>query len=142
MNTDIYQDSIIEWSKRNEHEGPLLDEDCRATMNNPLCGDRVSVELRLKGEGILEMGHQVKGCVLCKASSAHLAALAKGLTLDNMKSMRQDLDRALKATEDDTHDFPESHEIFRPVRSHKSRHSCVLLVYDTVIEALSSYRIS
>ena len=138
MNTDIYHDPIIEWSKRKEHEGTLLDSDCRATMNNPLCGDRVTVELRLKGEGILEMAHQVKGCVLCKASSAHLAALAKGLTLDNIKRMRQDLDKALKSPEEDPNDFQESHEIFRPVRSHKSRHSCVLLAYDAVIEALST----
>jgi nitrogen fixation NifU-like protein len=138
MNKDLYQDPIIEWSKRKGHEGPLLEPDCRATINNPLCGDRVTVELRLKGEGIVEMAHQVKGCMLCKASSAHLAVLAKGLTLDNIKRMRQDLDKALKSPEEDTNDFPESHEIFRPVRSHKSRHSCVLLVYDAVIDALSS----
>ena len=138
MNTDIYQDPIIEWSKRKEHEGPLLDADCRATVNNRLCGDRVTVELRIEGEGIGEMSHQVKGCVLCNASSAHLAALAKGLTLDNIKTMRRDLDKALKSLKEDTSDFPVSHEIFWPVRSHKSRHSCLLLAYDAVIEALSS----
>jgi nitrogen fixation NifU-like protein len=138
MNTDIYQDPILEWSKRKEHEGPLFEPDCRATMNNPLCGDRVTVELRLKGKEIIEMAHQVKGCVLCKASSAHLATLGKGLTLDNIERMRQELDKALKSPQEDADDFPESHEIFKPVRHHKSRHSCVLLAYDAAIEALSS----
>ena len=118
---------------------PSLQADCRATKNNPLCGDRVTEELKLEGKGIINMAHQVKGCVLCKASSAHLAAFSKGLTLDNIKRMRRDLEKVLKNPEEDTDDFPENHEIFRPVRSHKSRHSCLLLVYDAVIEALSAY---
>lgn len=138
MNTDIYQDPIIEWSKRKEHEGPLSDADCRATKNNPLCGDRVTVELKLEGKGIIDMAHQVKGCVLCRASSAHLASQAKGLTLEKIKTIRRELEKALKYSEEDANDFPKSHEIFRPARSHKSRHSCVLLAYDAVIEALSS----
>ncbi len=84
------------------------------------------------------MAYQVRGCLLCKASSAHLASLAQGLTLDEIRKMRQDLNRALKKPHLEHAYFPKSHIIFFPVRSHKARHSCVLLPYDAVIEALET----
>ena len=138
MSEDLYQDAIIEWSKRTVHSGHLEKFDSKGTASNPLCGDLVTVELNMEGETIQSMAIQVRGCVLCKASSAHLAELAKGLTLDKIKKIRHDLDMMLKTPGNDPTDFPESHHLFFPVRSHKSRHSCVLLPYDAVINGLSS----
>jgi nitrogen fixation NifU-like protein len=137
MSEDLYQDAIIEWSKRTGHAGYLEHVDKKGTASNPLCGDQVTIELRMEGEAIQSTAHQVRGCVLCRASSAHLAELAKGLTLDQIKKIRHDLDMMLKRPGDDPTDFPESHRLFFHVRSHKSRHSCVLLPYDAVINALS-----
>ncbi|MDB9823366.1 iron-sulfur cluster assembly scaffold protein [Deltaproteobacteria bacterium] len=138
MSEDLYHKTIIEWSKRTEHTSPLEKTDCEGISNNPLCGDRVSVELNVKGEAIQSMAHHVRGCLICKAASAHLASLARGLTLDKVKEMRQDLDKALKTVNGEPADFPENHRMFYPVQSHKSRHSCILLPYDAVIDALSS----
>lgn len=138
MSEDLYHKAIIEWSKRTEHTSPLEKADCEGTANNPLCGDRVLVELNIKGGIIQSMAYQVRGCLLCKASSAHLASIVKGLTLDKVKEMGQDLKKALKTVNGELADFPKMHRIFYPVQSHKSRHSCVLLPYDAVINALSS----
>ena len=137
MTEDIYQDTIIEWSKKTNHTARLEKVDSKATASNPLCGDQVTVELTIEGGVIQQMGHQVRGCVLCKASSSHLASRAKGLTLDKIKEMRQVLNKALKTQDLDPADFPETHWLFSPVRSHKSRHSCVLLPYDAAIDALT-----
>ncbi len=139
MNENLYQDPIIEWSKKTEHATHLEKADCKSTVTNPLCGDRVSVELMVKHNTIQYMAYQVRGCILCKASSAHLASLAQGLTLDEIKKMREDFDKALNKPHLEQADFPGSHSIFFPVRSHKGRHSCVLLPYDAVIEALEDY---
>ena len=138
MTKDLYHKTIIEWSKRTEHTAPLEKADCEGTANNPLCGDRVSVEINIKGEIIESMAHQVRGCLLCKASSAYLASIAKGLTLDKVEEIRRDLNKALRTVNGDLAGFPEIHRMFYPVQSHKSRHSCVLLPYDAVIDALSS----
>jgi len=137
ISEDIYQDTIIEWSKKADHTARLDKVDSKATASNPLCGDQVTVELTIEGGVIQRMSHQVRGCVLCKASSSHLAFLAKGLTLGKLRDMRQDLNNALKTQDLEPADFPETHSFFSPVRSHKSRHSCVLLPYDATIDALS-----
>jgi nitrogen fixation NifU-like protein len=138
MTEDLYQDAIIEWSKRTEYAGYLEHVDKKGTASNPLCGDQVAVELRMRGEIIQSMAIQVRGCMLCKASSHHLAEFVKGLTLDNIKKIRQDFDMMLKTPGNDPGNFSESLRMFFPVRHHKSRHSCVLLPYDAVINALSS----
>jgi nitrogen fixation protein NifU and related proteins len=137
MSNDMYHDPIIAWSKRKEHMGTLLNADCRATKNNPLCGDRISVEINLHRRRIKEIAFNVRGCILAKASAAHLAFLAAGLDLAGIGQLREIFKKALKS-KDNTLLFPESHGIFTPVRSRKSRHSCVLLPYDAIMEALCS----
>ncbi len=137
MSDDMYHDPIIAWSKRKEHMGTLQNADCRATENNPLCGDRISVEINLHRRRIKEIAFNVRGCILAKASAAHLAFLAAGLDLAGLGQLREIFQKALKS-KDNTFLFPESHDIFTPVRSRKSRHSCVLVPYDAALEALCS----
>jgi nitrogen fixation NifU-like protein len=115
--------------------GTLESADCCATENNPLCGDRISVEIELHRNRIREIAFHVRGCILAKASAAHLAFLATGLGLETLGQLRQIFKKALKAREKEFL-FPESHYFFNPVRSVKSRHSCVLLPYDAVMKAL------
>jgi nitrogen fixation NifU-like protein len=138
INEDLYQEAIIEWSKRTGNADHLEHVDKKGTASNPLCGDQVTVELKMKGKIIQSIAVQARGCVLCKASSYRLAESVKGLTLDNINKERHELDVMLRTPVNYPADFPESLRLFSPVRSHKSRHSCVLLPYDAVINALSS----
>jgi len=137
MNEDIYHDAIIEWSKKTAHIAHLEHADRKGTASNPLCGDQITVELRMEDGVIQSMAVQVRGCVLCKASSSLLAELAEGLTLDKIKMIRHDLENLLRSADDFPPGLPEGLSMFLPVRAHKSRHSCVLLPYDAVINAMS-----
>ena len=137
MNEDIYHDAIIEWSKKTAHIAHLEHADRKGTASNPLCGDQITVELRMEDGVIQSMAVQVRGCVLCKASSSLLAELAESLTLDKIKMIRHDLESLLRSADDFPPGFPEGLSMFLPVRAHKSRHSCVLLPYDAVINAMS-----
>jgi len=137
MNEDIYHDAIIEWTKKTAHAAHLEHADKKGTASNPLCGDQVTVELRMKDRIIQSISVQVRGCILCKASSYYLAELAKGLTIEKIKLIRHDLENILKSADDFPPELPEGLRMFSPVRSHKSRHACVLLPYDAVINAIS-----
>ena len=140
MKNDLYQSQIIEWSKKTDHVMPLPDANCRATASNPLCGDRISVEVRMDCEVIKAMSCQVKGCLLCKASSSILAEQAEGKTIHELRKISSDLDGALKSAKDDPGSFPEGFSLFSPVSSHKSRRSCVMLPLKAVMQAISEYR--
>jgi nitrogen fixation protein NifU and related proteins len=140
MNKDIYHDQIIQWSKKDDHAGRLKNAHCSATASNPLCGDRIFVELELAGDVIRYMAYQVRGCLLCKASSSILAERVRGLGFAELKNLSSELESALKALNDDPGSFPEAYRMFFPVRFHKSRHLCVLLPFEAVIKAVSEGR--
>jgi nitrogen fixation protein NifU and related proteins len=139
MNENIYQSQIIEWAKKADHVAGLKNAGCRATASNPLCGDRISVELELAGNIIKSMAYQVRGCLLCKASSSVLAELVIGMGFDELKEMGSALEGALKSSGGEQGSFPEGYRMFFPVRLHKSRHSCVMLPFEAVIQAVSDF---
>jgi len=137
MSNDLYHDRIIEWSKKNDHNRRLENPDCSATVSNPLCGDRVTVELEIEADVLKAMSCRVKGCLLCKASGSVLAELATGMRFNELKTMVSDLERALRSQADNPESFPEAYRMFYPVKAHKSRHSCVLLPFEAVIKSVS-----
>lgn len=137
MDDAIYNDSIKSLSNELMYAERIDYPDCEATLNNPLCGDQVTIQLRLEDQHIADFRHQVHGCMLCKASASLLASCARGMTLHDIVELRQSLTEAIKPTSEEVV-FQACHEIFRPVRKHRSRHSCVLLPYDAAIQALSS----
>jgi nitrogen fixation protein NifU and related proteins len=139
MNEELYQKQIIELSKKADHSVRLDNANCSCTVSNPLCGDRITVELQLDGEKIKSIACQVRGCLLCKASTSVLSEIADGMTLEQVKRVAFDLSQALKASSDNPECFPAEYRMFYPVRPRKSRHSCVMLPFDGVVKAISEY---
>ncbi|MBN2374224.1 iron-sulfur cluster assembly scaffold protein [bacterium] len=137
MNNDLYHDQIIKWSKKTDNNKRLENPDCSATVSNPLCGDRVTIEVEIEGDVIKDMSCQIKGCMLCRASGSILAKLAGGMKYSELKNMALDLEQALKSQTDNPESFPETYRMFYPVKKHRSRHSCVLLPFEGVIKSVS-----
>ncbi len=131
MGEGLYSLALKEWANRKEFSHPLTDPQFKLTVNNPLCGDRVTVELKTIEGKIQSISFQVRGCLLCKASCFYLASIAKGLDLMSIKKMRLTFEKSLK----EQTGFLKSHQMFWEVKNYKSRHSCVLLPYDAIIKA-------
>ncbi|WP_439614285.1 iron-sulfur cluster assembly scaffold protein, partial [Reyranella sp.] len=67
MSDQLYQERIVALAKAKTGAGKLAESTKTARRDNPLCGDRVIIDVRLDGEGrIAEIGHQVRGCLLCQ----------------------------------------------------------------------------
>ena len=140
MKDDLYQADILAWAKKCKDTPAPGNIDCLATVHNALCGDRVTVELSLKKNIIADIACRVKGCMLSKASAAHMVHLLKGRPISMADELYQTLKTALNSERDTPTAFPETHRLFYPVRSRKSRHTCVLLPYQAVLEALASQK--
>lgn len=135
MTDQIYQDRIVALAKAKTGAGKLASPTRSARRDNPLCGDRVVVDVRLDEAGkITEIGHQVRGCLLCQASASALASVAVGRNAAGIEKIRLDADRALGRDEGEP---GEPFAAFTPVRSHKSRHECVLLPFEALQEAMT-----
>lgn len=74
----LYQDAILEHNKAPRHAVGLSAPTHRAEGNNPLCGDRVTISLRIADGRIVEVGCEVKGCAICRASGSMLAEAIDG----------------------------------------------------------------
>jgi nitrogen fixation protein NifU and related proteins len=139
MSEELYQEQIIQWSKKADNKARLDILNCGCTVKNPLCGDQISVELLVSDGQINASAIQVRGCLLSKASTSILNESLKGKTLDQVKKAGFDLEHALRSSSGGPECFPEEYRLFYPVRERKSRHSCVLLPFEAVIKAFSQY---
>ena len=135
-----YHAAIMSAAHRATGRGRLEAPDASAMVDNPLCGDRVTVDIRRAGPGegdpVLEIGHVVRGCVLCEAAATVIAEAGTGALASDLRAAS---DRVRDMLE---HDGPppegkwQKAEMFLPVRPHPSRHDCVLLPFQALLEAL------
>lgn len=135
MSDELYQDKIVTLAKAKTGAGKLAAPTKTARRDNPLCGDRVIVDVTLDDAGrITEIGHQVRGCLLCQASASALASLAVGKDAAGIAEIRHDAERAIGREEGTPR---EPFAAFAPVAAHKSRQECVLLPLEALKDALS-----
>jgi nitrogen fixation protein NifU and related proteins len=77
---DMYQEVILEHAKSPRNYRALASPARRAEGFNPLCGDRCTVYLALKGEVIEDIAFQGNGCAISRASASMLTQALKGKT--------------------------------------------------------------
>lgn len=138
MSEGIYHDEIKTLAKSDSGPGKLEQPDSQVTIDNPLCGDRVRIELCVDGDRISAEAHNVKGCLLCRASANAIGSAAVGLSAADVDKVSGALKAMLKG--DSLNEWPlpgwEALDLFQPVSSHKSRHECVMLPFKALAAAL------
>ena len=135
MSDQLYQDRIVALAKAKTGAGKLASPTKSVRRDNPLCGDRITIDVVLDKKGhITEIAHQVRGCLLCQASASALASVAVGRNKAGIDAIRHDAERAIGREEGSA---GEPFAAFAPVKAHKSRHECVLLPLEALADALS-----
>ncbi len=76
----LYQEMILDHSKRPRNFRALEDPCRHAEGYNPLCGDKVTVFVRMEGDRIVDIGFQGSGCAISTASASLLTETLKGKT--------------------------------------------------------------
>jgi nitrogen fixation NifU-like protein len=130
----LYGDALRALAEAGKASGRLAGADATATVDNPLCGDRVTVDVAFAGDRIAAVGHEVKGCLLCEAAAAVVAAEACGHGRAEIADWPRQVKAYLK-----TADAPAplaGLEPFAPVRRFRSRHRCVALAFEALARAL------
>lgn len=76
--TELYQQIIVEHNKSPRNYRRLEPADKTAQGNNPLCGDRIEVFVKLDGDRIADVAFQGKGCAISQASASLMTGAVKG----------------------------------------------------------------
>jgi nitrogen fixation NifU-like protein len=77
---ELYQELILDHTKRPRNFGPLPGANRRAEGHNPLCGDRATVFVRLEGDKVADVRFQGAGCSISTASASMMTESVKGKT--------------------------------------------------------------
>jgi len=135
----LYQDIILEHRKDPRNFGHLDKPTCRAEGFNPLCGDRVTIELILDEaeKKVKESAFVGEGCSICMASASMLTEEIEGKEtckvleeIQNLRDVIQDKKDA-KAIEGDM-------EALMGVKNFPVRIKCALLPWTTLKDAIEA----
>lgn len=76
----LYQDVILEHNRAPRNFRRMDDADRHAEGRNPMCGDQLTVWLKLDGDVIADVSFHGSGCAISKASASIMTAAVKGKT--------------------------------------------------------------
>ncbi|HEV8017809.1 MAG TPA: SUF system NifU family Fe-S cluster assembly protein [Steroidobacteraceae bacterium] len=75
---DLYRDVILDHNRHPRNVGRIEHADGRADGENPLCGDRLTLTVRMNGERIEDIRFEGKGCAISTASASLMTEAVKG----------------------------------------------------------------
>ena len=83
----LYQEIILEHNRRPRNFGPLEGADRTIEGRNPLCGDELSLQLRMDGETIAGIGFTARGCAISRASASMMTDAVKGRSREDAERL-------------------------------------------------------
>ncbi len=146
MIEDIYQKELLMLAAQACGAGRLEHADAEASVDNPMCGDRIDVQIAFaEKQRISGFTYEVRACVLCQASASLLGRHLPGLAAGEIAAMEKELREYLNNDQEQkANEKPSIAEFvkFAPVRQVKSRHNCVMLPFQAIREALRKAQLS
>ena len=134
---DLYQEVILDHNRSPRNFGRLDDADLQADGHNPLCGDRLSITLKLTGDRVTDLRFEGSGCAISKASASLMTEGVKGLTLDDLHRL---FERFHRLVTDRTAPVDDAGlgklAVFARVRDYPARVKCAILAWHTLRAAV------
>lgn len=84
---DLYQEVILDHNKRPRNFGALDDASRTAEGHNPLCGDRLTLYVKLDGDRLIDVRFSGSGCAISKASASMMTDAIKGRTVAEVDAL-------------------------------------------------------
>ena len=85
--TELYQNVILEHNRSPRNYRAMPDADRKADGHNPLCGDQVTVWVRMEGDVIGDVSFQGAGCAISRASASLMTGAVKGKSRSEVQGM-------------------------------------------------------
>jgi nitrogen fixation NifU-like protein len=85
--TDLYQEVILDHNRRPRNFRAMEGASRTQEGYNPLCGDRLTLYVKLDGDRIGDVSFQGTGCAISKASASLMTDAVKGKTVEEARAM-------------------------------------------------------
>jgi nitrogen fixation NifU-like protein len=138
MELGIYNARMLRLAAEASGAGRLPEPAASAEIVNPVCGDRITVDVRTAEARIAAIGYEVHACVLTQASASLLGRHAAGRTAAEIRDVAQQIEAMLRAEGAPPGGDWADYAALEPVRAHASRHECVMLPLRALLGALAA----
>src|ERR1700683_5213049 len=135
---DLYRDVILDHNRKPRNFGVLEPADATVEGFNPLCGDRLTVRLKMDGDKISDIRFEGQGCAISTASASLMTEAVKGKTRAEALHL---FDRVHELLTDDAAPPPDDLgklAALSGVREYPARVKCASLCWHTLASALRS----
>jgi nitrogen fixation protein NifU and related proteins len=133
--SDLYQETIVDHSKRPRNKGVLEHPTHSAEGYNPLCGDRLTLQLNVENGRVTGAAFQGVGCAISTASASLMTDTIKGKTPEEVEKTFETFHQLLTEDRLPTADLGKL-AVFSGVREYPMRVKCATLAWHTLRAAL------
>jgi nitrogen fixation protein NifU and related proteins len=136
---ELYQEIILDHSKRPRNFGSLADATATVKGDNPSCGDEVELTVKLTPQIIETLKFIGHGCAICMASASLMTVKMRGKSRAEGQSTIEAFRQMLTAPEpgEPPPNFGDL-LVFSAVRRFPQRVKCAMLAWRALEQALSS----
>src|SRR5262245_5696332 len=137
---ELYQETILDHYKRPRNFGELADANRHADGRNPLCGDVLSLWLRIDGDKIGEVRFKGQGCAISTASASLMTEAVKGKSREETEALFKQFHELVTGDPNELPDVDldllDKLAVFAGVREFPARVKCASLAWHTLNAAL------
>jgi nitrogen fixation protein NifU and related proteins len=134
---DLYQEIILDHSKRPRNHRPMDNANREADGYNPLCGDKLKLFLRLEGDIVKDASFVGAGCAISTSSASLMTESIKGKTRDEALKLLEKFHELLTTDVSVSKDLGKL-VVFCGVRDYPARVKCATLAWHTLKNALDN----
>ena len=136
--SDLYQDLILDHQKNPRNFGSLPDANHHADGFNPLCGDKISLDMKLDDKGIIQDIHfKGSGCAISKASASLMTTVLKGKKVEEAEHLFHEFHDMVMGKIDHAPEDLGKLKVFEGVKEYPARVKCALLGWMAFKDALA-----
>ena len=135
---ELYQEVILDHSKRPRNFRRIDDADRQSVGYNPLCGDKLTLFINLENGVVKDAGFQGSGCAISTASASMMTEAVKGKSVEEAEKLFERFQEMVTAAPDEQVDASAlgKLQVFSGVREFPARVKCASLAWHTVHAAL------
>ena len=137
--TDLYQEVILDHNRQPRNFRRLPEADHTALGHNPLCGDKLVVDLKIDGDRVVGVSFEGSGCAISKASASLMTEAVMGHTLDEVNALFEQFHEMVTTPMDQPVDDAPLGKlaVLSGVREFPVRVKCASLAWHTLKAALA-----
>ena len=136
--SDLYQEVILDHSRHPHNYHAMADATRQAEGYNPLCGDQVTVYVKLEGDKIHDISFEGHGCAISKSSASVMTDLVKGKSKAEAAALSDKFRQLVTGGSHAEADSSDKLAIFSGVSEFPTRVKCAVLGWHTLRSALDN----